>query len=357
MRDALAAEMESHLGYDGRYEWNASINGAVVQLRTNVAHLNDFWVENFAPAPLEADLKPHGAIYAVDGIAGREPRGFYHPETQTGVLVNTDNYGSLRGLAVGLAMDIAARSAGAGTAGAVRGMAADIDGAGLVLVGPPGTRKTELFFELLADPRFKLVANDVVFVRLSGGRAAADCVERKLYMPTAAVELDPRLAPLFDRSKCENVVLQKEGCADMDCQRADDCRLDRGSLYCYKAAKEAHALLDPGWLGGPAASVRRTNLRWIILLRNDATSPAAVALGKDEALRTLEAGEAAGAKKALAGAKPQPFYNPHLLGLAPERLEAQKAFFGRLLDSAGCVLFNSGVAGAAKLKEIVSSGR
>jgi aspartate/methionine/tyrosine aminotransferase len=357
MRDALVSEMEGHLGYEGRFEWNARIGGAVIQLRTNVAHLNDFWVENFPPAPGEADVRPHGIVYAVDGIAGREPRGFYHEPTQTGVLVNTDFYASLRGLALGLAMDVSMRSGGSGTAGAVRGMSVDTDGNGLILVGPPGTKKTELFFELLADRRFKLHANDIVFVEIAGARAAADCVERKLYMPTTAVELDPRLAPLFDRSKCENVVLHKEDCQDLECQRADDCRLDRGSPYCYKAAKEAYALLDPAWLGGPAAAVKRTNLRWLVVLRNDATSPAVVELSKDEALRTLEAGEAAGAKKALTGGKPQPYYNPHLLGTTPEKLEAQRAFFGRLLDSTKCFLVNSGAAGADKLKDIAAAGR
>jgi hypothetical protein len=88
MRDALAAELEGRLGYEGRYEWNARIGGAVVQLRTNVAHLNDFWIENFPPAAGGGDVKPHGVVYAVDGIAGREPRGFYHEGTQTGALVN-----------------------------------------------------------------------------------------------------------------------------------------------------------------------------------------------------------------------------------------------------------------------------
>jgi hypothetical protein len=357
MRDALVAEMESRLGYEGRFEWNARIGGAVIQLRTNVAHLNDFWIENFPPASGEADVRPHGIVYAVDGIAGREPRGFYHEGTQTGVLVNTDLYGSLRSLALGLALDISTRLGGSGGAGAVRGMSADLDGNGLILVGPPGTKKTELYFELLGDPRFKLHSNDVVFVEIAGGRAAADSVERKLYLPTTAVELDPRLAPLFDRSKCENVVIHREDCADLDCQRADECRLDRGSPYCYKAAKEAHALLDPAWLGGPAAAVRRTSVKWLFLLRNDATSPAVVELSKDEALRTLEAGEAAGAKKALTGGQAQPYYNPHLLGLTPERLEAQRAFFSRLLDAARCLLFNSGVAGARELKDIVSAGR
>jgi len=355
MRDALAAEMEGHLGYDSRYEWTGRIGGAVLQLRTNVAHLNDFWIENFPPAPGDADVRPHGVLYAVDGIAGREPRAFYHEGTQTGVLVNTDLYGPLRSLALGLAMDISMRSGGA--SGAVRGMSVDIDGRGLILVGPPGTKKTELFFELLADPRFKLHSNDLVFVEAAGSRATAENVERKLYLPTSTVELDPRLAPLFDRSKCENVVLHKEDCQDLECQRADDCRLDRGSAYCYKAAKEAHALLDPAWLGGPAAAVKRTDLRWIVLLRNDATSPAVVELAKEEALRTLEAGEAAGARRALSGGKPQPYYNPHLMGTTPEKIEAQRAFFGRLLGAARCLLFNSGVAGADKLKEIASSGR
>ncbi|HOW86128.1 MAG TPA: aminotransferase class I/II-fold pyridoxal phosphate-dependent enzyme [Candidatus Aminicenantes bacterium] len=355
MRDALVAEMESHLGYEGRYEWNARIGGTVLQLRTNVAHLNDFWVESFPPAPAEADVRPHGVIYAVDGIAGREPRGFYHEATQTGILVNTDLFASLRGLALGLAMDIAARSGG-GAAGAVRGMSVDLDGRGLILVGPPGTKKTELVFELLADHRFKLQANDLVFVEVAGGRAQAERVERKLYMPTSAVELDGRLAGLFDRCKCENVVVRKEDCQDGECRRADDCRLDRGSAYCYKAAKEAHALLDPAWLG-PAAAVRRTDLRWLVLLRNDATSPAVVELTPEEALRALEAGEAAGARRSLAGGQPQPFYNPHLLGASPEKIEAQRAFFGRLADVVRCVLFNSGAAGAERLKELVASGR
>jgi aspartate/methionine/tyrosine aminotransferase/nucleotide-binding universal stress UspA family protein len=356
LRDALVAEMESHLGYEGRYEWNARIGGAVIQLRTNVAHLNDFWIENFPPAPGEADVRPHGVVYAVDGIAGREPRGFYHEATETAVLVNTDLYASLRNLALGLAMDVSMRSGG-GVSGAVRGMSVDADGHGLILVGPPGTKKTELFFELLADRRFKLHSNEIAFVEVAGGRAAADAVERKLYMPTAAVEIDPRLAGLFDRSKCENVVVHKEDCQDLECQRGDDCRLDRGSPYCYKAAKEAHALLDPAWLGGPAAAVKRTDLRTLVLLRNDATSPAVVELSKEEALRALEAGEAAGARKALPAGKAQPFYNPHLLGAAPEKIEAQRAFFGRLLEAVRCVLVNSGAAGAETLKGLVPPGR
>jgi aspartate/methionine/tyrosine aminotransferase len=67
-RDVLVQEAEAALPYDRYFEWNANINGIIVQLRTNVPHLCDFWVENWYPAQLESDLEPHGIIYAVDGV-------------------------------------------------------------------------------------------------------------------------------------------------------------------------------------------------------------------------------------------------------------------------------------------------
>jgi len=350
MRDALVGEMESHLTPENYFEWNANINGVIVQLKTNVSHLYDFWVENWYPAQLEADLEPHGIIYALDGIAGREPRIFYNSESKTGAVINADNYGPLRSLALGLVMDVSERLF---SVHGVRGMSTDVEGKGLILIGPPGTRKTELFFALLEDKRFRLHSNDIIFVRHAGGQALADCVERKLYIPTNTVESFPRLAPLFDASRCENVITHKEDCKDAECLRLDDCRLDRGSPFCYKASKEAHAMLDPYWIGGKVAYTKRTSLRWIFILRYDTLSPGSVKLEKAEALRILEAGETAGVKKSLSPSKPQPYYNPHLLFATEEHLELQRNFYGRLLDSTTCYLFNSGVAGAEQLRQIV----
>ena len=353
VREGLVAEAEALLQPDARFEWNAAINGLVVQLRTNVPHLYHFWMENWWPAALDADRKPHAIIYAVDGIPGREPRAFYHPETQTGVVVNVDGYGPLRSLALGLVADLSARLSGSHP---VRAMAADIGGAGLALIGPKGTSKTELFFGLLADRRFRLHASDLAFVRVAGGEAASENPERKLFLPTQTVEVDGRLAALFDRSKCENVVARKDDCQDAECQRLQECRLDRGNGFCYKASKEAHALLDPAWLGGRAAYARRTSLRWLFLLRKDAFSPDAVPLPADEALRILETGESSGAGKHLTPSKNQPFFDPHFLA-APDRVEAHKAFLRSLLEKTSCYWFNSGVAGPDKIKDIVGSGR
>ncbi len=348
MREVLVGEMESHLSYENYFEWNANINGAVIQLRTNVSHLYDFWMENWYPAQLEAELEPHGVIYAVDGIPGREPRAFYNRDTKTAVLVNVDNYAPLRSLALGMVMDISERLF---NVQGVRGMSADVDGQGLILIGPKGTNKTELFFSLLEEEPFRLHSNDLVFVRFSGGAPVADSVERKLFVPTEAVEYYPRLAGLFDTSKCENVITRKEDCRNEECLRLDDCRLDKGSPFCYKASSKAMALLDPYWIGGPKKHTKRTALRRLFLLRFDKTSPPVVSIEPEDALRILEMGESLGLKRILSPRQPQPFFNPHLLVQSPERLELQKQFFKRLLENTGCYLFNSGTGSANELKQ------
>jgi hypothetical protein len=351
MRDALVAEMESHLSYANYFEWNANINGVIIQLRTNVSHLYDFWMENWYPAQLEADLEPHGILYAVDGIPGREPRSYYNSETKTGILVNADNYGPLRSLALGLVMDVSERVF---NVYGVRGMTADLEGNGLVLIGPKGTKKTELFFHLLQNDKLRLHSNDLVFVRFSGNLPMADSPERKLYLPTAAVDSYPQLAELFDNSKNENVVIRKDDCRNEKCLQLDECRLDRGSLFCYTAAKASFAMLDPYWIAGPAKHTKRTALRWIFILRNDRVSPPFVEVEAEDALRILEFGEGLGSRTEIGPAKGFPFFNPHLLMNSPDRLEFQRNFFRRLLENTRCYVFNSGVAGAEDIQRIIN---
>jgi hypothetical protein len=233
-------------------------------------------------------------------------------------------------------------------------MSADINGQGLILIGPKGTNKTELFFGILKDPRIRLHSNDIVFVRYSGSSPTTDSAERKLFLPTNTVEAFPRLAPLLDNSKCENVIIRKGDCRNEDCLRLDDCRLDRGSPFCYKASKQAQALLDPYWIEGASKHVKRTSLRWVFILRYDTNSPPSVEIESEDAIRILESGENIGLKKSLGSPSKQPFFNPHLLLSTSERIDLQKHFFERLFKYATCYLFNSGVASEKEIIRIVA---
>ncbi len=81
-----------------------------------------------------------------------------------------------------------------------------------MLIAPKGTGKATYFANLLRHPKSKLLTDDIAFVRLNSKEAIADAPERKLYMQTNFVEKYPDLAPLFDKSKCENVVTSRDQC-------------------------------------------------------------------------------------------------------------------------------------------------
>jgi len=335
VRDGLVTEVETHLTHDNYFEWNVNISGVVVQLRTNLQHLNDFWVENWYPAQLEADLEPHGIIYAAGWIPGREPRAFYNSESRTAVLFKSAFYGQLRSLAIGMVADISERLS---DLHCVRGFCLDLDGEGFMLIAPPGTGKSKHLADFLRMKEARLVSNDVVFVRYTGGQALADTPERKFYQRTDFVKHYPDVAPLFDRSKCENVVMKREECTNGSCQIQEDCRLDRGAPFCYEASDTSYAMLDPYWIGGPAKHAKRTSLRRIFLLSRDPVAPPIARLEPDEAIRILEEGRS---ETSTGGMRNEPFFNPHLLVRTPERIELQKRFYKRLFTVASVYAINT----------------
>ncbi len=349
MRNALMAESEAFMTFEGYYEWNVNVAGIVIQLRTNSPHLYDFWVENFYPAQLETDLEPHAIIYAVNWITGREPRAFYNAESRTAFYFKSAFYPQLRSLALGMIADITERLHNLHS---IRAQSVDIGGKGMLLVGPPGTGKMEQFAELLKQPDVKLHSNDFVMVRYIGNAALADTVERKFSFNTNFVEQFPQMVPLFDMSKCENVVTSKEECSNEKCKREDNCRLDRGAPYCFSASKVSIAMFDPYWLGGPEKHVKRTHVKWLLLFRKDPISPAIVKLNPDEALKVLEEGRS---QSSSGGIQSVPFFNPHLLIRSMDRIELQRRYFQQLLKTASCYIINSAMESAEKIKERIAA--
>ncbi len=346
-RAALLAEAEAHLKYDQYFEWNANINGLIIQLRTNNPHLYDFWVENWYPAQLESDLEPHGVIYAIDGVAGREPYGFYHAETSTGLLFNTDYYASLRSLALGMVADLGERLF---DMHAVRGFSGDFQGLGFVLMGPKGTKKTPIFYHLLQRENVALHSNDLLFVRYGGGYAAADSVERKLYLPTQYMEYFDPLKPLFERSKCENVVEERSECTYDQCPVIDECIMDKGFPYCFMASGKSMALLDPYWIGGMNKHVKRIDIQTVFILTADPLASPIRELPAEEAVQVLAAGQSTGASFEVQ-AEQAPFYNPHLIVKSDQKIELQKQQFKRLFGVAKCYQISTVQATAKGLSE------
>jgi len=339
--DRLVADANRTISDEDYYEWNASIGGIVVQLRTNSPHLNEFWMENWYPAQLETDLEPHGIIYGVKGLAGRQAGALYHPDSRTGFAVNTAFYGQLRSLAIGLVADIAERMSGVHV---VRAAAVDIGGRGLLLMGSAGSGMSGQLWRLLGHEGVRLVSTDTVFLRYVGGEALADLVERKLYMKTKWVSKEPRLAPLFDRSHLENAVTEEHQ-NDL-CEGGDDCPVTRGMGVCYQASNESRAMLDPYWLGGAKGHSKRVSVHQVAIFRREPTGQAVQAILPTEAIAMLQH---ASVPRSSGGSQTVPWLNDYLLDTSAQRMDAQRRLFGKLFAIASPVAVNTAYASAGEI--------
>ena len=333
-RNELLAEAESHLAADSYFEWNASIAGIVVQLRTSSPHLADFFQENFYPAPLEGDLEPHAVVYAVKDVPGREASAALSLETATAFTFNTAFYGQVRSLALQLAAEAAMRTSGALFAHCA---ALDAGGDGVLVWGGPGSKRTGVLAAALGRDGVKLVASDAVLVRLAAHEPVADLPERKLYLKAKWARKLPEISKLLERSKLENFVTSRDAC---HVSHPDDtCPLDRGAAVCLEASGDGRAMIDPYWLGGARRHVRRTAPRLSVLLAADPVLPLVQEVEPREAARLLAGGLLPGASGSAF-----PFLNPHLAGLDGARADLLRSQHERLFEATRCVVVNTAVA-------------
>ncbi len=346
-RDALVQEAEAALPYDRYFEWNANINGIIIQLRTNVPHLYDFWVENWYPAQLESDLEPHGIIYAVDGIPGRTPYAYYNREMKTAIMFNTTYYGQVRAWALGMVADLSERLL---DVHGFRAACLDYDGKAIALVGPKGLKRGSTFIRMLDDDDSNFVTNDFVFVRYRASDAVADAPERKFYFKTVIAKDHPHYERIFDRSKCENVVTKRSDWTNTDII-SEELPLDLGEPYCYWGSKDSRAMVDPAWIKGPHKVVKRSRIKAVALLAYEPNAPAVQKLSQDEALEYITEGKyRLPSGSGMTPFKQQPFFNPYLLGDPVDLEDLQRRNFHQLFRVADAYKINIAAIPSAALK-------
>ncbi len=343
--ERLAAEAQRAMRDEDYHEWNASIGGAMIQLRTNSPHLNEFWMENWYPAPLEAELEPHAVIHAVKGMPGRGKEAIYHPASRSGFVVNTALYGQLRNLALTMVTDLVERPSGVHL---VRAAAVDIGGRGLLLMGGAGTGLSAQLWRLLGRPGVRLVSTDAVLLRYSAGEALADLLERKLYLPTAWAQHEPALASLFDRCHLENAVTGSHDNAR--CDGGESCPVTRGLGVCYQASADSRAMLDPYWLGGTKRHAKRVSVRAVAVFRREPLGPPCQELSAGEALALLEHAAAERSSGSAATAT-VPWLNEYLCDRSSARTDAQRRLFGRLFEVARPLAVNTAATGPDSLTD------
>ncbi len=285
-RDELITLAGRYLGFDSIYVWNADINGFIVQLQTNDLHLEDFFKENFFPAAMDYDLRPHGVIYAITGVYDTDAFVSYNSETKTGFLINITTYQQLRSLVLGIVLDLSEEQR---QLHFIRGSLIDLDGEGICIMGPAGSGINTHTFLLLELEKARLHSSDWIYIEQLGGekgRISTKISERKFYFKDNITRLIPRLKILYEKCKKE----------------------------------ESHFIVDPWWIGGKDKSIITTRINVIFFLNpNPAVKEIARRLTKKEALSMLLNAE-------------QPFFNPHVLVYNDTRKDLELKFFDNLFD-------------------------
>lgn len=339
-RDALIREAEYYLPHDNYYEWNANINGIIIQLRTNVSHVNDFWIENWYPAPVESDIEPHGIIYAIDGVPGREASSFFHSDSNTGIIFNSNYYGQTRLIALGIVAQLGEKLFNFHT---IRAGCLDNHGRGTLLLSAGGGKKDRFFYGLLSDQNINLHSEDVVVLRYRDKEVFADITERKYYVRTKIAHDFPNLENVIERNKCENVVSRKEDCQNKNCD-LEECALEKGEPFCLFAFNKSRVMIDPAWLVGHDRYQKRTSIDSVVVFYEDAYAPKLQKLSDEQILNFLQYGDIQAVKGGIdfdANSNNIPYLNPYLLTLPAHRKEIQNSFFNHLAHIANWFLINT----------------
>jgi len=313
-RNELVRLAEMYMGHE-IYVWNASINGIVIQLRTNDMHLDDFWRENWFAAPgleHEHTTRPHGVIYAATGVPETEPRACFHGETKTAVTINKTNYDVIRSIALGIATYVSEEQKDLHY---IRGSLVDVNGEGVVITGEQNSGKTTHTYLLLELDNARIHSNDWIYVEKLGGergRLSTLVSERKFLLKKGVTKINHRVKELIGKCK----------------------------------TKDGFFILDPWWIGGQEKFLDTTRIKLIFIVQKRPDEGWLCArIPQKEAI-------------ALMRSAADPFFNPHWLVRTEDRMALQTSFFQDILQFVACYRVNTArpiLEVQRRIREILSS--
>jgi hypothetical protein len=193
------------------YYRKANIHGMCIELLTDSRDFKEMWEDNFFY--MSDDVRPHGRIVAVTDGEDRSFRVLYEPASKTCFIINTDYYGWVKSLALGVAADFLEEYVSVHSRFSVHGACIDFSGRGVALIAPSGTGKTTHSFGLLFADNAKLVSDDWFFVKLAKDDVVAYASERNSYIRDDISAVWKVFEPLVRNTKLDK---KGRGVADIE---------------------------------------------------------------------------------------------------------------------------------------------
>ena len=206
-------------------------------------------------------------------------------------LFNFDYYGWIKSIALGMAGNILEDAHGIYS---VHGAALDIDGSGVTLIAPSKTGKTTQSWGLLRMENAHLISDDWYFVSFGCGRPYIEGSEKNCYIDADIGDVWEEYKPLVREVRFDN---------------------------------KGRGIGNVRWVAGEGSVIRNTSMRYVFLLKRDASDGRAVyRMTADEALEYLSK---------------EGFCNPHQLVCDLRRVALRKSFFARYLAECEVYMVNT----------------
>jgi hypothetical protein len=157
-------------------------------------------------------FRPHGRVVAVRDETGKF-RVLYEPASKTCFIINTDYYGWVKSLALGVAADFLEEYVSIHSRFSVHGSCIDFSGRGVAIIAPSGTGKTTHSFGILFLDNAKLVSDDWFFVKLTRDDAVAYASERNSYIRDDIGEIWETFRPMVNETKLDS---RRRGVANVE---------------------------------------------------------------------------------------------------------------------------------------------
>lgn len=297
-------------------EETALISGYPILLRTNSAHLLNFWSRNwylgnhvevtnrFGGFPITLNA----AVGVCDSSGKPFPTGAYFcPRTRDIVFINTDYYGQCKSWALGAA-GIGLKDFGIHS---IHGACVEIDQQGVLIIAPTGTGKST-YTNQLAEYGF-INSDDWVYVKEEGGRFFAYPSERHIYVRSNVVRDNPENGGSPERVQ-KNPVMKKQF-EIFERSPAENVPLENKKRV-YDAVPNSRVMIDPREISPMSY---KSPLSVCFLLRRNPVSPYIQRLTPEEAVSILVEGEytispgTTDDRDLWGTLANEPWYNPYLL--------------------------------------------
>lgn len=282
------AELRERCSGMNFYTSKADINGICVQLYTENRDYMNMWQDNFYH--MSDSVRSHARIYCLDDPS-TDLHAEYDISSFTMFLFNFDYYGWIKSIALGMAGNILEDGHGIFS---VHGAALDIDGAGVTLIAPSKTGKTTQSWGLLRMENAHLISDDWYFVSFGTGRPSVEGSEKNCYIDADIGDVWEEYKPLVQEVRFDN---------------------------------KGRGIGNVRWVAGEGSVIHSTSMRYVFLLKRDASDDRTVyRMSAEEALEYLSR---------------EGFCNPHQLVCDIRRSNLRREFFSRYLGECEVYMVNT----------------